>query len=138
MAVTRVTSIRVRLTGVESEWKMFRNRHDLPSRNETIMLHRTGRRLLSGLVLGALASVLLSGRLDAANDPEKDKEDEARREQNLKNMKRSAAQHTLTSSDTDKRTFKYQESALLRSSNPVSGTKDGATFLWTDRGRPQA
>lgn len=93
---------------------------------------------MSSVVLGALGSILLCGRLGASNDPEKDKEDETRREQTLKNMKRSAAQHTLALSDTPKRTFKFHESALLRSSNPVSGTRDGATYLWTEAGRPQA
>ena len=102
------------------------------------MAHRTGSCLLSSIVLGALASILLCGRLDASNDPEKDKEDEARREQQLKNMMRSAAQYTLTSSEHPKRTFKFHDAALLRSSNPVSGTKDGATYLWTDHGRPRA
>src|SRR5262249_2566429 len=58
-------------------------------------------------------------------------------ERQLKDMTRSAAQHTLAPADAPKRTFKFREAALLRSSNPVSGTKDGAIFLWTDRGRPQ-
>jgi hypothetical protein len=53
----------------------------------------------------------------------------------IKEMTRSAAQHTLTSARGS--TFKFHEAALLRSSNPVSGSKDGAIFLWTDKGRPQ-
>jgi hypothetical protein len=102
------------------------------------MTHRIKRCLLSSAVLGALAAVLLCGRLDAANDPEKDKDDEARREQQLKNMKRSAAQHALASPDAPKRTFKFHDAPLLRFSNPVSGTKDGGIYVWTDAGRPQA
>jgi hypothetical protein len=102
------------------------------------MTRQIERLLLSSVVCGTLAAILLCGRLDAANDPKKDMEDDTRREQQLKNMKRSAAQHALTSSDTPKRAFKFHESALLRSSNPVSGTKDGAIYLWTDHGRPQA
>ena len=101
-------------------------------------MSRTAGRVLAAVVLGALAGVALGGRLDAADEPAKDKEEEARRERQLKDMTRSAAQHALASTDTPKRTFKLHEAALLRSSNPVSGSKDGAVFLWTDRGRPQA
>src|SRR5262245_58030474 len=100
------------------------------------MTSRTATRVLAAIVLGALAGVAFGARLDAAAEPKKDSEEEARRER-LKDMTRSAAQHTLASTDTPKRTFKFHEAALLRSSNPVSGTKDGAIFLWTDRGRPQ-
>ena len=85
----------------------------------------------------ALASVAFGGRLGAADEPAKDKEEEAQRERRLKDMTRSAAQHTLASTDDPKRAFKLHDAALLRSSNPVSGSKDGAIFLWTDRGRPQ-
>jgi hypothetical protein len=53
-------------------------------------------------------------------------------------MRRSAAQHALSSADSPKRTFEFREAAALRFSNPVSGTKDGALYLWTDRGRPGA
>jgi hypothetical protein len=102
------------------------------------MTSRTANRVLAAIVLGALAGVAFGGRLGAADEPPKDKEEDARRERQLKDMTRSAAQYTLVSTDAPKRTFKFREAALLRSSNPVSGTKDGAVFLWTDRGRPQA
>jgi hypothetical protein len=101
------------------------------------MMSRTANRVLAAIVLGALAAVAFGGRLDAADEPAKDKEEEARREQQFKDMTRSAAQHALASTGDPKRTFKLREAALLRSSNPVSGSKDGAIFLWTDRGRPQ-
>jgi hypothetical protein len=101
------------------------------------MTSRTANRVFAAIVLGALAGVAVGGQLDAADEPAKDKEEETRREKQLKDMTRSAAQHTLASADSPKRTFKFREAALLRSSNPVSGTKDGAVFLWTDRGRPQ-
>jgi hypothetical protein len=97
------------------------------------MTNRTANRVLAAVVLAAL----FGGRHGAADEPAKDKEEEARLAQQLKGMTRSAAQHTLASADTPKRTFKLREAALLRSSNPVSGTKDGAVFLWTERGRPQ-
>ena len=102
------------------------------------MMRRIGNRVLAAIVFGALAGVALGGRLGAADVPAKDKEDEARRERQLEDMTRSAAQHTLMSADNSKRTFKFHKAALLRSSNPVSGSKDGAIFLWTDHGRPQA
>jgi len=53
-------------------------------------------------------------------------------------MKRSAAQYALSSADTPQRAFKFHETAALRFSNPISGTNDGALYLWTDHGRPQA
>ena len=97
-----------------------------------------GSRLLATSVLAVLASGLVCGLLIASDEPGKDKEDPARREQQLGNMKRSAAQHTLSSAEDPKRTFKFHETAVLRFSNPVSNNKDGALFLWTDRGRPRA
>src|SRR5205085_9928405 len=73
-----------------------------------------------------------------ADEPEKDKEEEAQREQELKNMQRSAAQYTFSSTDTPARAFKFHATAALRFSNPVGGSKDGALYVWTDHGRPQA
>src|SRR5688572_25145263 len=102
------------------------------------MTSRTASRVLAAIVLAALAGVALGGRLGAADEPAKDREEEARRERQLKDMTRSAAQHALASTGEPRRTFKFRDAALLRSSNPVSGSKDGAIFLWTDRGRPQA
>jgi hypothetical protein len=84
--------------------------------------------VLVAVVLGVGAA--FGTRLGAVDD----KGEAARRR--LKDMTRSAAQHALASDGTLRRTFKFREAALLRSSNPVSGTKDGAVFLWTDRGRP--
>ena len=101
------------------------------------MTSRTAIYGLAAIALGALAVGVFGGRLGAADEHAKDKEEEARREKQLKAMSRSAAQHTLASADSPKRNFKFREAALLRSSNPVSGTKDGAVFLWTDLGRPQ-
>jgi hypothetical protein len=101
------------------------------------MTSRTTNHVLAAIVLGALAGGAFGGRPGVADEPAKDSEEDARRERQLKEMTRSAAQHTLASAETPKRTFKFREAALLRSSNPVSGTKDGAIFLWTDRGRPQ-
>ena len=102
------------------------------------MTHQIASRLLSGSVLGVLAAVVFWGTLGAADELEKDKEEEARRAQQLKNMQRSAAQYILSSADTPERAFQFHETAALRFSNPVSGTNDGALYLWTDHGRPQA
>jgi hypothetical protein len=76
--------------------------------------------------------------LNALDDPEKDKDENARRELQLKNMKRSAAQYTISPADDRKRLFKWHENAVMRWSNPLLNVKDGAVYLWTDHGRPQA
>jgi hypothetical protein len=102
------------------------------------MMSGTSNRVLAEIILGALACVAFGGRISAAEEPAKDTEEEARREQQLKVMTRSAAQHTLASTDRPKRSFQFREAPLLRATNPVSGNKDCALFLWTDRGRPQA
>jgi hypothetical protein len=85
-----------------------------------------------------LASTLLFGHLAAQNEPAKGKEEEARQEQQLKNMKRSVRQYTASLGDDRNHKLTLQEDALIRYSNPVFGTKDGAIFLWCDNGRPQA
>src|SRR6478735_2561606 len=102
------------------------------------MIFQIASRLRSGAILGGLAAVVICSPLGVADEPEKDKEEEARREQGLKNMQRSAAQYALSSVDTPQRAFKFQETAVIRPSNPISGTKDGAIYVWTDHGRPQA
>jgi hypothetical protein len=84
-----------------------------------------------------LVSVLCCSNLGAADEPEKDKGDEARQEQ-LEKLKRSAAQYTVSSADDRKRLFKFHEDAVLRFSNPTTGIRDGAIYLWSDHGRPQA
>ncbi len=111
----------------------------LPRRytRETNMIRQIASCFRSAFVLGVLAADALCGPLVSADEPNKDKEEETR-EQQLKDMKRSAAQYIVSSADTPERTFKFHETPALRFSNPVSGTKDGALFLWTNHGRPQA
>ena len=82
----------------------------------------------------SLAALLTAG---AALRAEQDKE-EARQDQGLMNMRRSAAKYVLFSSDTSQRAFEFQKTAALRFSHPVGGSKDGTLYLWTDHGRPQA
>src|SRR5262249_29826068 len=117
--------------------RLFSTPSILPEPGERNMMSQSASRLRAGSILGVLAASLLGAPLVTADEPAKDKEEEARREQQPKNMKRSAAQHTLSAGDP-KRTFKFHDDAVLRFSNPVSGTKDGALYLWTDHGRPQA
>jgi hypothetical protein len=74
----------------------------------------------------------------AADEPEKDKPEAARREQQLQNMQRSAASYKLSADGTPERAFKLQEAPVMRFSNPITSTKDGALYVWTHRGRPQA
>jgi hypothetical protein len=102
------------------------------------MIRQIANRLISGTVLAVLAAVVFCGPFVAANEPEQDNEQEAQREQGLKNMQRSAAQYTVSSADTPQRAFKFHETAAMRFSNPVSGTIDGALYVWTNHGRPQA
>jgi hypothetical protein len=101
------------------------------------MIKPIRKRILSDSALRALfISALFCGHLTAADDPKKDEQDI--REQQLKNMKRSAAQFTLSLADDRKRQFKFHENAVMRWSNPVGTVKDGAVYIWSDRGRPQA
>jgi hypothetical protein len=87
------------------------------------------------VVIAVLVPMLSVCELRALEDD--GKKDEVR-EQQLKNMKRSAAQHVLSPADDRKRLFKIQENAAMRWSNPIVGVKDGAIYVWSDRGRPQA
>jgi hypothetical protein len=91
----------------------------------------------SGIATGAiLASVLFCGHFLAKDDPDKD--EEARREQRLKSMKSFAGEYKIFAADDRKRQFKFHEDALIRFNNPVARMKDGAVYLWSDHGRPQA
>jgi hypothetical protein len=88
--------------------------------------------------MAVLAAVVFCASVLAAEEPPKGKEEEARREQHLQNMQRSAAQYTLFSADMPQRPFQFRETPAMRISNPISGTADGAIYAWTDHGRPQA
>lgn len=90
------------------------------------------------LVLGVLATLMFVGPFALADEPEKDKEQEAQRAQSLKNMQRSAAQYALSSGDAPQQAFKFHETPAMRSSNAIGGSLDGALYVWTDHGRPQA
>jgi hypothetical protein len=93
--------------------------------------------LLVSAFVASLTPLIVAGSLGAVDDDGK-KEEEARREQQLKIMKLSAKQYALSSADDSKRLFKFHENAIMRFSNPAGFSKDGAIYLWTDRGRPQA
>jgi hypothetical protein len=85
-----------------------------------------------------LAAAVFCGSLCAADEPAKDKEVDAQNEQGRKDMQRSAAQYTVSSVETPKEKFKFDEIAAMRFNNPISGTKDGSLYVWTNHGRPQA
>jgi hypothetical protein len=102
------------------------------------MIHQIASRLLSGSILGFLAAAAFCGSLGLADEPEKDKEEEAQRAEGLKNMKRSAAQYALLSADAPQQAFQFRETPAMRSSNAIGGSTDGALYLWTNHGRPQA
>jgi hypothetical protein len=106
-------------------------------RGETVMSSRTSH-FQALFALSTMAFALICGRLFALDDPAKDKEQESRREEQLKKMMRSASQYILTSADDPKRRFKFHDTAIMRFTNPVGHTKDGAIYVWSDRGLPQA
>jgi hypothetical protein len=93
--------------------------------------------LLRSTFVTAVVSSLSIGQLKSADDDGK-KEEEVRLEQQLKMMRRSAELYTLSHADDGKRVFKFHEAAIMRFSNPVGSSRDGAIYLWTDRGQPQA
>jgi hypothetical protein len=87
-------------------------------------------------LIAVAASLLLYGYLIAADDV--DKKDDPQREQQLKNMKRTAARCTISPVQDRKMVFQLHENAIMRWTNPIGGIKDGAVYIWTDNGRPQA
>jgi hypothetical protein len=102
------------------------------------MIGQSLSRLLTGYTLIALLPLTMCcGQLDAVDDDGK-KDEEARRDEQLKKMTLSASRYVLTSTDDRKQRFKFHENAVMRFSNPVGASKDGTNFLWSDRGRPQA
>src|SRR5579872_5312310 len=117
---------------------MSRSGNSTSQLRRTDMIHRCRSLILSAFAIAAaLAPTMFVGHLVAADDDGK-KEEEARREQQLKAMKSFAGQYTLSLANDRKRVFKFHESAVMRFSNPVGGSKDGAIFMWSDRGQPQA
>ena len=53
-------------------------------------------------------------------------------------MKQAAAEYTLCVQADDRIKLKLHSEPVLRWSNPVRGTTDGAVFIWTAGGRPEA
>jgi hypothetical protein len=70
-------------------------------------------------------------------DPGKNKEEDERREEQARKVRRSAEQYTVAPADDRKHPFKFHEDPVMRWSNPVGGAKDGAIYIWSDRHRPQ-
>lgn len=89
-----------------------------------------------------LASVLvvasLYGDLLAVDDVNKNKNEEAQREEQAKKLQRSAAQYTIAPHENRKKPFNFHETPVMKWVNPIGGAKDGAIFIWSDRHRPQA
>jgi hypothetical protein len=84
------------------------------------------RRLFSRIALiAALLFFFLCDQLRATFDDGK-KEEEVRREQFLKNMKRSAAQFTIFPAADRNHPFKWHETPAMRWSDPEVGLEDGA------------
>src|SRR5262245_33993159 len=75
----------------------------------TNMIRQITSRHISLFLQAALAAVVLCGPLAAADEPAKDKEEQAQREQGLRNMYRSADQYVLSSAQTPQQPFKFHE-----------------------------
>jgi len=60
------------------------------------------------------------------------------RARRLQQMVEAAADYELSSRPEDGPPLKRIEQPVLRWSNPLRATGDGAVFLWTDKGRPAA
>ena len=63
------------------------------------------------------------------------KEDASQRETMLKAMRTTAMTYSMSIGE---RRLKLIEDPIMRFSNPQGVSKDGAIFVWTDNGRPQA
>jgi hypothetical protein len=121
--------------------------------HQSQQLARDWRHVLSvcsprpGLVFGqvllgiALTGVSLSMSTPnvGAEDPAQAETTEAHRAQRLKLMQRHAADYELHEAADEKQRLILQEKPVLRWSNPVRETDDGAMFLWTtESGLPAA
>ncbi len=97
-----------------------------------------------GRLIGLTAFCLLLAAADPAvaqGDPKPAEEtaaidkESARR---LRQMVEAAADYELSSGRDGEHLLKRLERPVLRWSNPIRATDDGAVFLWTDQGRPAA
>lgn len=90
-----------------------------------------------GLWLGALAVLALGYRELTAQDPASEsRQDSSAR--HLQEMKRHAVQYEITLSTEPPRRLQLREEPVLRWTNPLRITNDGAVFLWLADGRPEA
>lgn len=102
------------------------------------MFRQTGLLRARRPLAAAMVVASLCGSLPAVDDPGKNKEEDARREEQSKKVQRSAAQYTVSPAGNRKQPFKFHPDAVMKWSNPVGGAKDGAIYVWSDRHRPQA
>jgi hypothetical protein len=95
---------------------------------------------LFGIFYSLIAAVAVApcGNLPAAEEPGKNKDEDARQKEQAGKLQRSAAQHTLYPADDPKRPFQFHAEPVMRWSNPLGGAKDGAVYVWSDGHRPQA
>jgi hypothetical protein len=84
--------------------------------------------------LGLTLILALNGQLRAAPPFS---EDAAAR---LAYMKDSVASYNIRRAEAGSQPFRFRADPIFRMDNPVSGTREGAIFLWTDAetGRPEA
>src|SRR5689334_9000408 len=92
----------------------------------TSLICHSASRFLVKYVLGALAAAIVCGPIGAFDEPEKGNAEQTQADQNLKNMQRAAAQYVLSTPAPSKQPFKFRETAIMRTSNPITSTTDGA------------
>ena len=97
-------------------------------------------RLPSAALLAALVCLGMARHSPAAAQDAPDVEDAeaASRAQRLDELKRAAAEYELSLDSDREHPLEFRPEPILRWSNPIRKTGDGAVFLWTRRGRPQA
>lgn len=94
---------------------------------------------MSLIRFGLVGLVVLSLRPVSADDPKPDDAAKRAREQRLEFMKGKLAEFALELEASPALPLKLADEPSLRWTNPIRGVEgDGATFFWTDGGRPVA
>lgn len=90
------------------------------------------RALVLPLVLGAV----VSGR--GQDVPQENKKTDAPGGQRIEQLKQAAKMYRIARESEPAKSFVLIDEPVLRWTNPLRKTDDGAVFLWTEQGRPEA
>jgi hypothetical protein len=91
----------------------------------------------AGIALCAI-TVVVGGALHAQDPPKEQAKDDAVAARRIAELKREAATYRIVRDDGSGTALLLREEPLLRWTNPLRSTEDGAVFLWTAEGRPEA